>query len=89
MILLQKGLYKFSTNSCNSSFKNEDEEPDVVIKKEHEDLYEASEYHEDGVIEPEIKILDESEFLDFSGDLNFGWFELFMFHLLAEVSVSS
>lgn len=80
MILLQKGLYKFSASDPPPGSSNNDEDDDkfdATIKTEVEDMYEVSEYHEDGVIEPEVKILDESEFLDFSGDLDFGMLEAF------------
>lgn len=76
VVELQKGLYRFATNtSIDSSIKQdiEDDESLVHVKSELEESGDEAEHQDESdLIEPEIKILDESEFLDYNSDLNVG-----------------
>lgn len=71
VISLQKGLYSFASGASNGSIKNEhDSQGSVVIKTEIEHL---DEYCDD--LEPDEDDKDtqhQSEFLDLSGEINYG-----------------
>lgn len=48
----------------------DDSSVNVDIKSEVQDIYE--EYNEERFVEPEVKIIDETEYLDYNSDLNSG-----------------
>lgn len=66
VILLQKGLYKFVSNSAASTNYEADNKISTLIKTELEEFYNETDCRNGD--ESEVK----SEFLDFSGVMNFG-----------------
>ena len=79
VVELQKGLYRFATNTSIASSIKQDIDDELNVKSELEESNDETE-HQDGsdLIEPEVKILDESEFLDYNSDLNVGTLQFYL-----------